>query len=265
MRLAILASGSTGNSALVSCGGRHLLIDAGISARRLTAGLRELDLAPESLSAVLITHDHSDHVQGLKNFALRREFPIYASARTAGALGRALPELKERLHGLEPGLPLLWDGFAIACFPTSHDAPGSVGYRISGEDGCLGYATDTGVVTPELLEGLRGTDTAVIEANHDREMLRMGHYPPYIKERILSSLGHLSNESCGRLAAELAGAGTKRLVLAHLSRENNLPELARETVAAALAEAGRTAELFVVPERGGLELRWTKEAEPCWV
>ena len=264
MRLVTLASSSGGNCALVSCGGRHLLIDAGISARRVTAGLRELGLAPEGLSAVLITHDHSDHVQGLKNLALRRDFPIYASVPAAGALGRALPELRERLHGLEPGRPLVLDGFVIACFPVSHDAPGSVGYRISGGDGSLGYATDTGVVTPELLAGLGGADTAVIEANHDREMLRAGHYPPYIKERILSPLGHLANDSCGRLAAVLAGGRTRRLVLAHLSRENNTPEKARETVAAALAEAGRTAELFVAPERGFLELEWTKEAGPCW-
>ena len=264
MRLAILASGSTGNCTLVSCGDKHLLIDAGISARRITAALRELGLAPEKIGAVLITHDHSDHIQGLRNFALNRKIPVFASCAATEAICRATGCPAESLSALEPGRPLRLDGFGITCFPTPHDAPGSLGYRISGADGTLGYATDTGTVTPEMLEGLRGTDTAVIEANHDPEMLRAGRYPPYIKERIRSPLGHLSNESCGRLAAALAGTGTKRLILAHLSRENNTPGKAREAVAAALAEAGRTAELFVAPERGVLELAWAKEVEPCW-
>lgn len=265
MRLITFASGSLGNCALVTGSGGHLLIDAGISTRRIRQELRELGLELSDLSGILITHDHQDHIQGLQTFVKGCAVPVYAPRTVAGCLRRSIAGVEPSLRVLAVGEEQELSGFAVRPFRTPHDTEESVGYRITGDDGSLGYATDTGAITDELLEGLAGVETAVIEANHDLEMLRQGPYPASLKRRILSDRGHLSNESCGRLAAELAGMGTRRLVLAHLSRENNTPTLARRTVEKVLASVGRTASLAVAPAAGALCLEWTGECAACLV
>lgn len=149
--------------------------------------------------------------------------------------------------------------FELVAFPTPHDTPQSAGYRVSADGISVAVATDTGCVTEAMLRHLRGTSIAMIEANHDVEMLRTGPYPPYLKRRILSSRGHLSNDDCAMLAAELAASGTRQIVLGHLSRENNRPSVAEQTVRRALEGSG--AATFVAPEAGFLQV----EAEPCCV
>lgn len=265
MRLITIASGSRGNCALVTGAGGHLLIDAGISTRRISLALRELGLEFSDLSGVLITHDHQDHIQGLQTFVKRSTVPIYAPRRVAGCLCRSVAGVEPSLQVLAVGEEQELGSFVVRPFFTPHDTEESVGYRIDSVDGSLGYATDTGVVTDAVLEGLAGVETAVIEANHDVEMLRRGSYPAFLKRRILSDRGHLSNENCGRLAAELVGTGTRRLVLAHLSQENNTPALARSVVSEALAATGRQVTLEVAPAADPLCVEWTRGAVGCSV
>lgn len=242
-----LASGSSGNALLLSCGDTHLLVDAGISCRRITAGLRELGLAPEDLAAILITHTHTDHIAGLQTLLKRTDIPIAATAQTGRGLAYRLAGVEDRLLELPPCRPVDLGCCAVTSFPTSHDAPGACGFRFDTEDGGVGVLTDTGYVTDEAADILPGVDLAVLETNHDIETLRSGPYPYYLKQRILGSEGHLSNEDAARFAVTLAEAGASELVLAHLSKENNTPAMARNAVEIALSAAGLTLRLSTAP------------------
>lgn len=240
-----LASGSSGNAAVLSCGETHLLIDAGISCRRITAALKELGLTPGGLSAILITHTHTDHIAGLNVLLKKTDCPVLATARTCR-------ELDYRLAGSEPRLmavegPVRCGEVAVTAVPTSHDAPGSCGWRFDTADGSVGFLTDTGYITGEAEELLPGVDLAVLEANHDVEALRSGPYPYPLKQRILGPQGHLCNEAAAAFAVMLAEQGTGEIVLAHLSRDNNTPAMALNAVSAALSAAGLAPELTVAP------------------
>lgn len=242
-----LASGSSGNALLLSCGDTHLLVDAGISCRRITAGLRELGLTPEDLDAVLITHTHTDHIAGLQTMLKRTAFPIFATAQTGRGLAYRLAGVEDRLLEAAPCRTYVLGGCAVTAFPTSHDAPGACGFRFDTADGSVGVLTDTGYVTDEAADILPGVDLAVLEANHDVETLRSGPYPYYLKKRILSQEGHLCNEDAARFAVTLAEHGAAEIILAHLSRENNTPAMARNAVEIALSAAGFSPELSVAP------------------
>lgn len=242
-----LASGSSGNALLVSCEDAHLLVDAGISCRRITAGLRELGLTPEDLSAVLITHTHTDHIAGLQTLLKHTAFPVFATARTGWGLAYRLADIEDRLLEAIPCQTYSLGGCAVTAFPTSHDAPGSCGFRLDTADGSVGILTDTGYVTDEAAEILPGVDLAVLEANHDVETLRSGPYPYYLKQRILGEEGHLCNEDAARFAVTLAEHGASEIILAHLSRENNTPAMARNAVETALSAAGFSPALSVAP------------------
>lgn len=259
MILTTFASGSTGNCALVSSPGGNILIDAGISMKRIRENLSRSGLAPECLGGILITHEHSDHISGLAMLTKYHAVPVYVPGVLAVNLRRAVPGVERCLHIIEAGKPFAVGGLSVTAFHTSHDTDESVGYRV--ECGCaLGFATDMGFVTDEAENALLGCDAVLIEANHDRDMLVSGPYPPYLKYRILSPRGHLSNADCARLAVKLADAGTKYIVLGHLSRENNTPELAYETVRAALG--GREVYLAAAPMAERLTVR-VEESEPC--
>jgi len=236
--LHILASGSSGNAALVSCGGTHLLVDAGISCRRITVSLAELGLTPGDLSAILITHTHSDHISGMQTLLKRTDCPVRGSGRTCRELDYRLAGIRDRLEPLEACAPTPLGDFTVTAIPTSHDAPGACGYRLDAPDGSVGILTDTGFVTEEAADILPGVDLAVLEANHDVESLRSGPYPYYLKQRILGSGGHLRNEDAGSFAVALAQSGASEIILAHLSRENNTPAMARNAVELALSAAG---------------------------
>ena len=251
-----LASGSSGNCALVSCGATHLLVDAGISARRITTALKSLGVDPASLSGVLVTHEHSDHISGLATLTKQLGLPVYATAPTLRQLCYRIPFLERLCRDFAPG-----DGFPVGelwvtSFPTSHDAACSVGYTLAGDGSKLASATDLGRLTPEVLNAVRGCDLLVCESNHDVDWVRSGPYPYYLKERILGDRGHLSNEMGAELAALAAESGARAVVLAHLSSENNTPARARDVAARRLSAAGvdpeRDLSLTVAPrkERG---------------
>jgi len=245
MRIVTFASGSTGNCSLISDGGANILLDAGISARRIETSLAACGLSPRDICGVLITHEHSDHISGLpilikKNPGLK----IFAPSLLCSALRKACPTIEKALNYIPIGEDFELSGLTVKAFCTPHDAECSVGYRFTGSS-VLAYATDTGSITDEMLNGLTGADIALIESNHDLTMLRSGPYPYPLKRRILSENGHLSNDDCAKLAFSLAISGTKRIILGHLSRENNIPELALKTVEAALI--GLDVEVSVAP------------------
>lgn len=259
MRLSIFASGSTGNCALLRAGSRRFLIDAGISARAICAALAEAGCSPEELDGIFITHEHTDHVSGLAVLCKHDPLPVYAPGTVASHLRGSRPGVDASLREIRPEEPLDFGGVTVTAFPTPHDTPQSVGYRVEAEGLVFALATDTGHVTDTMRRYLAGTDLAVIEANHDEQRLREGPYPVYLKRRVLSDRGHLSNADCALLARDLARGGTQKLVLAHLSRQNNSPGLARAAVTPALA--GTNTELFVAPEKGRLDI----EVRPCCV
>ena len=223
-----LASGSSGNAAVLSCGDTHLLIDAGISCRRITVALKELGLTPADLTAILITHTHSDHISGLNTLLKKTACPLLATPRTCRELSCRVEGIDPRLMGLDS--PITLGEIDMQPIPTSHDAPGSCGWRLD-----------------EALDLLPGVDFVILESNHDVESLCSGPYPYYLKQRILGLQGHLCNEDAAQFAVTLAENGASDIVLAHLSRDNNTPAMALNAVAAALDGAGLAPELSVAP------------------
>lgn len=254
----ILASGSEGNCLLVSGCGVHLLVDAGISAKRIAAGLNTLDLTPRDLDGVLVTHEHSDHTAGLATLTKQYQLPLYASGGTAGALCAKIPGAADVVKVIPRQGVLSFGALQVTVFPTSHDAAESVDFRFDCGGAAAGVLTDTGFVPPEAREALYGVGLLVLESNHDEEWLLSGPYPQYLKERILGPQGHLSNDTAACFARMLAMRGTRRFVLAHLSKENNTPEKARQTMAFALE--GLDAEVTVAPRA---EVSGPYTAEVC--
>ena len=244
MRIVTFASGSTGNCSLITEGGANILIDAGISMRRTLAALETLGLAPRDLCGVLITHEHSDHISGLPMLVKHHDVKVFAPKALCGVLAEMKPQISSNLNCIPEDDKTDLGGIAVSCFRTPHDAAYSVGYRFEG-DSTVAYATDTGSISDELVHGLEGAELALIEANHDVEMLRTGPYPYYLKRRIFSPTGHLSNIDSGKLALHLAKSGTRHIILGHLSRENNTPELAYKTVYDAITT--ENTEISVAP------------------
>ena len=253
MRFTTLASGSTGNAALVSCGDTHILLDAGVSAKRISDGLRALGVTPAQLSAILITHEHSDHVNGLRVLTKKVEVPIYATGPTCREWYRKnrSGEVRDLFRELAAGTGIQIGSMWAESFPTPHDAAGSVGWSIAGGGARMVLCTDLGHVTGEVCRAVEGCDLLVCETNHDEDWVRSGPYPYYLKRRILGDYGHLSNEAGAELAAFAVERGTKTVVLAHLSRQNNTPAHAYETVSLRLLAMGcdpeRDISLSVAP------------------
>ena len=247
--LMTLASGSQGNCTLVSDGKTHILIDAGISARRIAAELKAAQLELSEISGILITHEHSDHIAGLGTLTRRYGLPVYAGMTTAG-------KLEEKFAGAQinpfaVGLGFTLGGMEISTFPTPHDTPESTGFVIHADRSRAVIATDMGWVPDEVLENLCRADLLLIEANHDIDMLKNGSYPYYLKTRILGQRGHLSNAACAAAVEIAVGKGAKRILLGHLSRDNNTPALAlggvRDALRAAGAEEEKDFSLTVAP------------------
>lgn len=240
-----LASGSSGNALVLSWDGGHILVDAGISCRRIRQGLQALGLDLPDLDGVCVTHTHSDHISGLQTLLKHTNCPVYASPAAGRDLLRRMVLLEDRLREAEG--PFSVRDCVVTAFPTSHDAPGSCGYRFDTPGGSFGLLTDSGVVTPEAKAVLPGVTLAVLEANHDVEAVRSGPYPYFLKERILGPGGHLRNEDAAAFAVTLARAGAREIVLAHLSQENNTPAMALRAVEAALSAAGLSLRLSAAP------------------
>ena len=238
LELCTLASGSSGNCLLVTDGRTHLLVDAGISARRICKSLKELGVDPKELSGVLITHEHTDHISGLATLTKQLRLPVYASRGTGRQLCYRIAFLEELLRPFQAG-----DGFSVGdvdveSFPTPHDTAESVGYALSAGGRKAAVVTDLGYVTEAVSRGIRGADLLVAEANHDVEWLQSGPYPYFLKARILGDRGHLSNEAGAELACAAVEDGARAVILAHLSSENNTPARAYEIVRAALERRG---------------------------
>ncbi len=240
LRFCPLFSSSSGNSVYIGDRSGGVLVDVGRSAKQTNAMLAGLDVDPSFIKGILLTHEHSDHICGLSVFAAKHNIPVYASAGTLLALKNkgilsakhidiALNQEKFEIGGLQ-----------IEPFKTSHDCADGRGYILTGSDGTtrVAIATDTGYLSTDMFSRLTGCKLVYIESNHDIAMLKSGTYPYTLQKRILSDIGHLSNDACADALRALVNKGTTHFVLAHLSRENNTPEIAFNTATAALNEMG---------------------------
>ena len=241
-----LYSGSSGNSVYFNLCGHEFLIDAGKSARTLCRALQDIGTDISSIEAIFITHEHTDHIGALDVLTKKHHIPVHICGRSAsklktvGGMG-----LRDCMVEHPPVFSInLGEDIRISSFVTPHDSLESVGYRIEYNDGdegetvkrSIGIATDIGKVTDSIRDGLKGCRDVILESNHDLEMLMCGPYPEQLKMRIMSERGHLSNSDCASFAAELCENGTKNLLLAHLSEENNDPSLALSEVRASVAD-----------------------------
>lgn len=252
MRVCTLASGSSGNSVYVEGGGLAILVDVGLSGKAITGSLESIAVDPSKLEGILVTHEHTDHIKGVGILSRKFDLKVYATENTWEAMMSSIGKVPDYNRCiLESGKGLKIGGLQIEHFETSHDAVDSVGFSFFSEGVKVGVATDTGYLTQAARKSLEESDLLVFEANHDVNMLKMGRYPWYLKQRILSDKGHLSNIAAGHCLSSLVSGNTKGVILAHLSKENNLPELAYQTVAEILEESGlslgRDLELEVAP------------------
>ena len=238
-RFFTIASGSSGNSAYLGGASGGVLVDAGVSCRQLLEGLSTNGVMPEQVRAVLITHEHIDHIRGLKVLMKRLHVPLYASPEVLDYLasGDYIPP-GTRLEAIDEA-PVEECGMELTAFCTAHDSVRSLGYRVrTADDRTIGVCTDLGHVSEAVRAALTGCDLVLLESNYEHAMLMNGAYPYYLKKRIAGSHGHLSNADCAELLPQLVRGGTTRIVLAHLSRENNVPELAHATSLGALRALG---------------------------
>ena len=238
--LSVLASGSRGNSAIVSSAHTRVLVDAGISCRETFKRIKAAGDDPHSLSAILITHEHSDHINGLAVMARKLSIPVFMTGATHQAWARAMrdengdsPALA-RLEVFNSGHSFQIGDIQVTPFTIPHDAADPVGFTFRAEGVKLGFATDLGYMPASVKDHLRGCDVLVMESNHDVEMLRVGPYPWSVKQRVMSRVGHLSNDALAEFFASDYDGGAAYVVLAHLSELNNHPELARGAAERAL-------------------------------
>ncbi len=241
MKLCSIASGSSGNCIYVGSQNTNLLVDAGVSAKRIENGLNQIDIMPDTIQGILITHEHSDHISGLGVLARKYHIPIYATYETAKALQqiKSLGSVEEELyHYINPDEEFMINDICIEPFSTSHDASNPVCYTMRSQGHKVGIATDLGKYDDYIVSKLTDSELLYIEANHDVNMLMVGKYPYYLKQRILGDRGHLSNETSATLISKLIHPKLKNIILAHLSKENNYEELAYETVCCELMKRG---------------------------
>ncbi len=242
-RIATLYSGSGGNSTFIRVADTAILIDAGKNAKRLCAALHEIGSDISEIRAIFITHDHADHISALEVLSKKHDIPIHITEQSARIFdrGSVLP-IHSRLVRHSPIYTVELGDMTVSSFVTPHDSMMSVGYRIEffvGEEKrAVGVATDIGYVTEDIKSGLLGCEAVVLESNHDVGMLRRGPYPEVLKRRILSNRGHLSNADSADLSAYLTARGTRAILLAHLSEENNEPSLAFEDTERAISDCG---------------------------
>ena len=235
MQVSVLASGSKGNSIFVEVGGTRLLIDAGISARRIKKSLAEIDVAVEDLDGILLTHEHRDHVGGLKTLTKNYRLPIYTRADTFRSMYCAADIPEECCRPIGEDFQI--GGLDIRAFNISHDAADPVGYSICKKDFKCTVVTDLGFVSSSVQAAIDHSNMLVLEANHDPQLLRDGSYPWVLKQRILSNRGHLSNNDAAWALVRMQKQQTK-VLLAHLSEENNRPEVAHSTICEIIQSQG---------------------------
>ncbi len=248
IEIVVLGSGSRGNCALLRQDGHAVMIDAGLSAREIARRCAAVGQDLAKIDAILLTHEHADHVAGVRVFAKRCGAVVAGNAATLAAAGLHFPHVAQ-LATFTTGQRFTAGRFAVTPFRVPHDAVEPVGFILEAEGVRVGYATDLGHVTPEVRARLEGCAAIVMESNHDREMLRLGPYPWVTKQRVASANGHLSNDHAAAALPDIVAFGTEHVVLAHVSETNNHPHLARAAVHGALLAAGRDrVRLEVAPQ-----------------
>ncbi|MCH5252365.1 MAG: MBL fold metallo-hydrolase [Lachnospiraceae bacterium] len=240
MQLYSIASGSSGNCIYAGEKDKGILIDVGISMKKISEGLRDQNLSFEQIQAIFITHEHTDHISGLGPILRKVPIPVYATAGTIhaiwekGNMSNISPAL---FHSIRPQEEVEVNDMLIRAFSISHDAAEPVCYTLEKEKQKIGIATDMGCYSDETIRNLEDCSSLLLEANHDINLLQVGKYPYSLKMRILGDKGHLSNDSCARLIKELLHPGLQHIMLGHLSKENNFPELAYQTVSYELEQS----------------------------
>ena len=225
-RIYTICSSSRGNSVFIGTRGHGILVDAGCSFRSLKSALSLIDTDILGIEAIFITHEHRDHIKGLELIVRQTKIPIFATKKTAEAI-KAAGKIPNDTPVYDSRVGYKSAAFEVSCFKTSHDSADSVGYKVHYGEETFGVCTDTGIVTPETAKALLSCRTVFLESNHDVEMLRLNpNYHADLKRRILSDVGHLSNDVCAEFAEKLVRNGTRNLILGHLSQENNTPERA---------------------------------------
>lgn len=233
MNLVSITSGSSGNCIYVGSDNTHLLVDAGLSGKKIEEGLNSLGLKTEDLSGILVTHEHIDHIAGLGVIARRYGIPMFATRGTIAGIKNTnsvgnIPF--ELFREIRTDKEFSINDISVNPISISHDANEPCAYKLSNKSSSVGVCTDLGVYNDYIVDSFKGVNALLIEANHDINMLQVGRYPYSLKQRILGDRGHLSNESCGRLLCSLLHDDLRTIMLGHLSEENNLAELAYETV-----------------------------------
>ncbi|WP_371017937.1 MBL fold metallo-hydrolase [Pseudalkalibacillus sp. JSM 102089] len=239
LEFSVLASGSTGNAIYVGTEKHKLLVDAGLSGKKLEELFAKAHLDPKDLDGLLVTHEHSDHIKGLGIFARRYKLPIYANAKTWEAMSSLIGAIPvEQKFQFDMDTVKTFDDLDVESFGVSHDAAEPMFYTFHHEGKKLSIATDLGYVSDRIKGTIRNSDMLVFESNHDINMLMMGRYPWNVKRRILGDMGHVSNEDAGAALSDIIGDQTKRIYLAHLSKDNNMKDLARLSVQQTLEQNG---------------------------
>ena len=234
---ASVASGSNGNCHFVSYKNTKILVDAGLSGKKIEENLRKIDINLQNITGILISHEHSDHIKGAGILSRRYNIPIYANKKTWDEISVKLGKLEEvNIIKFENDVMFTINDLHITPFSIHHDAIDPVGFTINNGKNKISIATDLGHICDKIRNNIYESKLVVLESNHDVEMLKMGPYPYHLKKRVLSQNGHLSNEDAGKFSVELVQKGVKKILLAHLSKENNFPELAFETVKSILKE-----------------------------
>lgn len=239
LQFSVLASGSTGNSIYVATDHRRFLIDCGLSGRKMAALLDKVQCDPHTLDGIFISHEHSDHIKGLGAFARKYKTPIYANSKTWQAMAQSIGEIPiDQKFIFESGNVQTFQDIDIESFGVSHDAADPMFFVFHHHGKKLTLVTDLGYVSDRIKGTIKESDAYIIESNHDIQMLMMGRYPWNIKRRILGDSGHISNEDAGLALTDVIGNQTKHIYLAHLSKDNNMKELARMSVQQKLEEQG---------------------------
>ncbi|MFW2491920.1 MBL fold metallo-hydrolase [Clostridium chromiireducens] len=235
-----LYSGSSGNSMFVASDKAKILIDAGLPGKKIDMALQEINQNPRDLNGIFITHEHSDHIKGVGVLSRKYDIPIYANADTWSAMENSLGKIKEcNIRVIDKRSITEINDMSIKAFNTPHDAVAPMGYTVSAVKKRISVATDFGTFTREIYDNIKDSEVILLESNHDINMLKFGPYPYPLKRRILSEIGHLSNEDCGSAIVELYKcSANKKIILGHLSNTNNQPDLAYQTVFNVLSENG---------------------------
>lgn len=259
LRFSVLASGSTGNAMVIDNGEVQVLIDAGLSAKKIENLLEARKVDPRKLEGIFVTHEHADHIRGLGVMSRKYQLPIYANSRTWEAMESKLGLIEDQhRREFQTGENIDLGLLQISSFEVSHDAAEPVGFCFTQEDYKFSLLTDTGYVNDRIKEQVRDSQALILECNHDIEMLRMGRYPWNVKRRILSDLGHLSNESAAEALIDLIADCTRKVYMAHLSKDHNMIDLARMTVTNICQERDRCLQAHRVKLMDTFEERATE-------